>query len=252
MTIATANVGLTASAVSFGAAVAGQFGAESLTVVGNTTLGANILFSNLANLTLDGTVDGDVAGRTLTIDITGALSITGAAGGTQNLGGFTVVGNATSVTVDAVTVSGAPILIGSAGNPIPVINANGTLTTLLAGAGGTLILQGGGITLAGIAVGQHNIELYGDGQDTVVANPITSAGAITISAPRDVVVEALITTTAGDITLTADSDNNGTGGVLITATGGLNSAGAVVVNGTAFTDLNALGGYRGRRRGRHQ
>src|SRR5690606_36374149 len=128
-------------------------------------------------------------------------------------------------------------------NPIPVIEATGTLTTLPVGAGGTLLLQGGGITVAGVAVGQHNIELYGDGFDTVISNPISSAGAITISAPRDVIIEALIETTAGGITLTADSDTDGTGGVVIAAAGGLDSAATVAVTGAAFTNGGGVLGY---------
>jgi len=70
----------------------------------------------------------------------------------------------------AITTDGGIIRIGDTGTRVDVITIDGVLTTLPAGTAGSLIIDGGGIFInASPVVGDHNIELYGNGQDIIIS-----------------------------------------------------------------------------------
>ncbi len=181
------------------------------------------------------TVDG---GHALTLDAdSGAVTVSGATGGTTKLSGLTVDGG--RIDVDAVATTGD-------------IDIDGSMNIALNGAiyesdDGDIILAGaGGVTISGSAS-----LILRAGRDLTVSSSIDVSGSadsiLALQAGRHLTINADITGTNGahDLILEADSpgssNNDGTGkltigsGVTITSNNG-----AITLIGAAF-DINATG-----------
>jgi hypothetical protein len=119
-------------------------------------------------------------------------------------------------------------------------------------SGGTLSI-GSGVTLAApITLGAGDITLNGGGAsvDVIITSDLTIAGNTTISASRDIIVRAHLTTTSGNLSLVAaagagNTGGTGAGGVWVDATlgntGQVTSAGSLTITGKdlfASTDFN--------------
>lgn len=201
------NVSLTNTANNV-AAVTGSSSAGSINLAGSA---ANTAIGNLTTTGKDITYNHSGAGS---VDITGTLdSGNGVDGGNitvNNLGGFLTVKNT-------------------------------AVLTSLTGVGG--VFTASNVTIEGgsaINLGLGNITLNGGGLDLIINVPIVSAVSIFLTALRDIIVQAGITTTNaadGHITLRADSDNDGVGGVWLQSTGFINSADDVNILGS---DLFAI------------
>src|SRR5207244_5616759 len=87
----------------------------------------------------------------------------------------------------------------------------------------TLTAGAGNITLSGAATG-----------DLVITADQTSAGVMSISATRDLIIAATIQTTGvgAGISLSADSDNDGVGGVWLQTAALVSATGTLTVQGS--------------------
>ncbi|MFP4475735.1 MAG: beta strand repeat-containing protein [Desulfatibacillaceae bacterium] len=149
-----------------------------------------------------------------------------AGGGSLNLQG--------DVTTGSATVDGGDIRITAS----DLIEVYGTLSTL-SGSGGVVDVFNVGVNFFGAtSAGAGDIHLSGQGADLdVFINAGTqriSADDITIRSLRDIVVAGLIRTTAADasVSLMADTDNDGSGGVLLQPTGRIESGYQVLIQGS--------------------
>src|SRR5207253_10160775 len=100
------------------------------------------------------------------------------------------------------------------------------------GSGGTLTLTQGDAINATLTVGAGGIDLEGSANQDFVVNASSSYAAPTIlKAVRDIIFNASLATTGGSnsLTLDADSDNDGVGGVIVNAGGQVVAAGALTV-----------------------
>ncbi len=160
-----------------------------------------------------------------------------------NTGTLTVNGNATTsgsdieFTVNNFTGAGDMLFLSATAN-----------VDTTPGAGGIIVL-GAGVDLNGAATlnpGGGNIILNanGSGLDYVHDSDFTFAGPVRVQVERDIIVSALLATSAGDIELFADSATSfpaadvlataedGVGGVRVTSTGNLDSAAALDLRGS--------------------
>ena len=102
------------------------------------------------------------------------------------------------------------------------------------GTGGTFTLGGGVALNASPVFGHGNITLNGNGED-ISLGTVNFGVSTVVSVTRDIIVTGALTTSAGsNLTLTADSGDSGTGGVEVEATGSINSAGTLTLNGSNF------------------
>jgi|GEM_PF-1593225 len=152
------------------------------------------------------------------------------------IGNVTVTGTVSSG--DAVT-NGGNIIINSS-NALTI--ALGAVVSSVKGAGGVFTV-GGATVLGTVTAGAGNITFSGTGLDTIISSAVTQATEYVISAARDIIVNAVVTTTnpSAQIKMTADSDLNGVGGVWVKAAGGLDSAGNVTLTGSSLFDASAAG-----------
>jgi filamentous hemagglutinin family protein len=103
------------------------------------------------------------------------------------------------------------------------------------------------VQLSGVEIGQgvqiksntgRVVALTGSFPDTIFNGAFEFASETLISASRDIIINGAVTALTGDtLTLLADSDNNGVGGVLVTGSGSLLvSAGALTITGSSIFD----------------
>ncbi len=190
-------------------------------VTGESATGSINLGNSAANTTIN---DLTTTGNDITYNHNGAGSV--------DIVGTLDSGNAGSV-------DGGNITVNNLGGALTVKST--AVLTSLTGVGGAftatnVTIEGGSVISAGLG----NITLNGGGLDLIINVPIVSATSIFLSALRDIIVQAGITTTNaadGHITLRADSDNDGVGGVWLQSTGFINSADDVNILGS---DLFAI------------
>ena len=147
-----------------------------------------------------------------------------------------VVGTATGIVTGGAG-DGGDVTISAPNGRITVSNPIDTTT----GTGGGISLSGAVTLNATLNTGAGTITLNGndDGDDDLIVSAnLTTGGALSLSASRDVIVDATVQTTGtgSDITITADNENDGLGGVQVTIGGQVNSADAVTLTGS---DLSA-------------
>ncbi len=199
-----------------------------------------------SDLTFAGDIDGTaLESEILNLAAGGAeISIVGNVGSDVPVFGF-FVGPAETVNLNAVTSHGDQIIVGDPDDRIHAINVDGVLRTL-SGSGAELFIDGGGITLnAATEVGGFNVELYGGGQDVIVAADRLEADAITITAPRDVIIQAVLEATGAtsDVLVTADTSGNEEGGVLLGESGQIVAGRDAILSGSAlFSTLDGADG----------
>ena len=199
------------------------------------------------NLTQVGSITAD---ELQVINDGGSVTLTFATNNVATLAGRTNGGSFSYTDADALTIgtvqvgalaSTSGIDTGATVNGGSVtINAGGMLTVSSAvdtstGSGGTLSLGSGVDISSTITVGSGNVTLNGGGAavDTIIGANITVAGNVLLNVERDIIVRATLqTTSGGNISLIADSDADGVGGVRVEAAGQVNSAGTVVLQGS--------------------
>ena len=148
-------------------------------------------------------------------------------------GTATVTGNVTSGSQDA-AVDGGSITISSANGL--VIQAE---ISTRGGTGGTFDSVGDvDVTLATISVGAGDIVLLGNATSDLLvvdlSGGVRQADAIYYEHTGDIIIKTILETTVlgSDITLIADSDGDGRGGVIVEAAGFLKSGGNIVISGS--------------------
>jgi len=174
----------------------------------------NLQLLGVGAFTLDQNNDVDV----LAADVDGALTFVD----TDDL----IVG--TVKTTVGITTTGDDVEITAAGD----LTVDDDIDTS-PGAGGVISVTGGTLN-AQLIAGAGDITLNGGNPDLIINVAQTSATTITYSATRDVIINATVTTTGtgADVIVTADSDQNGVGGVQVTQNGQINSADAITLIGS--------------------
>ena len=250
---------------------AGALEVDAVTVLTNTETGVTVMSANLF-LTTGGLLN---LAEDITVTI-GFVSLNSAGGATQGSGDtigaprLVLLGAGTFTLNDAannVNVLAADLNAGSldyadtndlqidvvngttginSGNPLAggnvTINTGGVLTVdqtinTTTGTGGVVTVGGNVVLNAALVPGAGNITLNATTPTgTLVVNSPQSLPTINWSATVNIIINAAVTTTVGSLSLTADSDTNGTGGVLITTNGSLNSAAALSISGGDLAD----------------
>ncbi|MDX1967825.1 MAG: hypothetical protein SFV23_11685 [Planctomycetaceae bacterium] len=242
------------------------------TTTNGITNAADVKLTTGGNLTIgDGTGTNDditiTGGNDLTLNVTGAVTqLAGnvlTASGLQLLGAgtMTLTQAANNVVTIAATYSGDiayvdadALVIGvvaddaaasmqsstgvaSNGGEV-VINAAGELTvnediSSTPGAGGLITVTGGTLN-AELIAGAGDITLTGGNPDLIINVAQTTATTLTLQATRDVIVNAVVSTTGtgADVLVSADLDHNGVGGVQVTAIGQVVSADGITLTGS--------------------
>ena len=179
----------------------------------------------ILNAASGGTLDADLA----------ADGIVSSAGGTLSRGSlqafaaaadFSVTSTAGDITFSNLT---APLALSTgAGHSASFVSLNGSITfadltdTVTTAGGGLNFTAGANLSLAGLNAG---------------------SGSINLTAAGNIAVEGQIATSGGDITIAADSDDNGAGGFTNTALGSLNAGtGAVSIAATAIRLVGTIDG----------
>ena len=246
------------------------------------TLGANTTITANGGIVFQGTINADNAGnnRTLTLNSSGAVTLSGAVGATQALQTLTSDAGGT-LSLPAVTTRGAQTYNDT------TVTLNGTLTVNTAGAGvsipnsvvlgigsGTITLTGtngnNDITLGAVS-GAQALNLTAGGGDitigstdgtptslTSTSSTFTTTGSVTVSAGGSISITAdqialgniLGNSGAGSITLQPTSDavtiglNDPAGTFNLSATelGNLSTTGTVTIGRVTGTGAITLGG----------
>jgi len=231
---------------------------SDVTINTGATTGAITLAGNVTavdRLTLNSPGAGDVmqSGGALTA---ANLLATGVAAVTLNQAGNNVDTVAADLNPGSFSLTDADdVAVGTVGavNGIATGNGgNGGAVTINATAGTITVGQpidttpgtGGGISISGSVVlngaltaGGGTITLNGNNAgavDIVINQPLSSDGPISLAAPRDILVGALVQTTGAgsDVTLTADTDADMIGGVQVQAAGVVDSANDATLTGS--------------------
>jgi large repetitive protein len=230
----------------------------TLTAGGLITIGTGAgqdIVVGSATVTLNAASGGvlENAGSVIVADqllLTGTGTFTLAQGNDVNTLAADIAGSLTFVDVDDLVIGTVAAVNGiRTGDPTVggdvTITAGGDLTVDQAistqgGAGGAVTVTGGTLNAA-LIVGGGNITLTGGNEDLVINVDQTSATTLTYQANRDVIINAVVTTTGAgaDVLVTADLDDDGSGGVQVTATGQVVSTDAIVLTGS---DLFATAG----------
>ena len=216
--------------------------AGTLSLTAATGIGAaGTIETALSNLSATSTTGGITLANTGVLTVTGLSAVTSGNITVSNVGAFTTSGAVTAtsgtITLSAaspltiganITASGAIVLTAGEISDSPTfaddLTVNGGVT--VQSTGSTVTLQAGddiwllaGSTVSGTAVIiQPGFgDLDGVGSAYLLGTIITSS-AFSLSSTGDIVV-GLINAAGNTVTLTADSDNNGTGGIFDTADG---------------------------------
>ncbi|CAG0996917.1 Heme/hemopexin-binding protein [Phycisphaerales bacterium] len=227
-----ANVTFAGSTVTLGAGVTTTDG--DITVNGNTVLSASVTLDTTVaaspggNISLNGTVDGTAGGAaedlSLVAGTAGAITITGATGGSESLGTFLITsglgastGSVTAATIDVTTETAGTTTFG------------GLLT---ADAGG-ITLVGGTVNLNGGATTTNNgfFDITSSNTFTVGAVALNLDGFFTKSGAGTCVFAGNLSTTNDNITLNSAAT--------------IGAANVTLTAGTATIDFNSTLGVGG-------
>ena len=153
----------------------------------------------------------------------------------------------TTSTVTVASVAGQEVWSGTGGNGgnISISAPNSTTVTLAGdvdssgGTGGTLSINGVIVNTAP-TVGQGNISVTGGG-DVQIAAPVTFNASRTITSNGDIILGAAVATAGGayDLTLVADNDGDGAGGIWIQAAGKAEAAQNLILRGSRIINGGA-------------
>ena len=185
-----------------------------------------------ASLRLQGTGDFDLPEAnlvgTLAADVLGTLLLTDA----DDISIGNVLGTAGIATGD-VGVDGGFVTINATSGTITVDDPANTT----AGTGGGVVLIGSVVVNDALSAGAGTITLnakQGSDTDLIINAQIVSDGPLDLSAPRDIIINALVQTTGSGsaISVTADSDLDGVGGVWVKPAGQVDSADAATIKGS--------------------
>ncbi|TXT37697.1 MAG: hypothetical protein FD138_590, partial [Planctomycetota bacterium] len=145
--------------------------------------------------------------------------------------------------VNGITTAGGNVLVDATSGTITVDQAIDT--TGGTGTGG-ISITGAVVLNAALDADGGSITLHGNNTaeaDLDINASLTSSDSMTLSALRDVLIGALVKTTGSgsDITITADTNSSGLGGVRVETAGQVDSADQVTISGS---DLNAVAGVQ--------
>ncbi len=198
--------------------------------INNSSAGNDVEIVQLAGASARTVINPGVAGSTITFNNTGGGLLTISNSGVSS-------GNLSN------NVNGGDIFISTDGGLLVTapLNTQG-------GSGGSFTVNGGATFDPGAAIllGAGNIALTDTGgtPDIVINTPLTISGSTALNAPRDIIVNTALTMSdaAGNLTLSADSDMDGVGGVVVRTAGQVVSANTLTMEGSdvfATTSVSA-------------
>jgi hypothetical protein len=234
---------------SLGTIVAGALSVHNIEV-GNIVLsGANAIGTFAGANELNGTltVRSDVSSFTIG-NVTGAgIDFAAQSGITTGIGNLTGGNITVSNPIGSIIVN-QPIRVLGAGNGTVFISGATTINSLVTAAANRTVTIAGFVAppvppvIPPVPPPPPPIDLT---SDTIIKFPLTTGNA-TITASRDVIVNAPVTaTSSGGLAITADTDSNGSGGVLITGAGSLTASSLtapLTVSGASLVNLGNFGG----------
>jgi filamentous hemagglutinin family protein len=211
--------------------------ANTVAVLGAVTIGTGAFaFTNAGDLQIAGSAN---AGGGYTVVISGALTQVagtidvGPTGTVTLQGGSSVVqvgGQINAAQLDAVaTAAGGIVALNAAGNAFAVITGTGaagfsatTAQALTVGAGGVQA-----------SAGAVSLTALGGASDLTVGGPVTAGSNVTLSAGRDIILNAPISASVGLVSLLAGRD------IRDSAAGGISAASLRAVATAGTVDLSA-------------
>lgn len=142
---------------------------------------------------------------------------------------------------DDATIVGA-VTSGGTGTGDVFISTEGHLgvdaaVSTSGGSGGTLALNGSVTLSASPVLGGGDIVLQGGDGDLVIEAALSFGASYSLTSTRNVVIDASVATTGAtsDLTLTADTDHDGVGGVYIKEGGFVSSSHDLFITGSTLT-----------------
>lgn len=137
-------------------------------------------------------------------------------------------------TVFGVTGIQSGVGVPTGGNISLIANGNLIVNqdvTSLGGTGGDITIRNANIQ-ANVTAGAGNVLLQGANANLVLNGDVSGANDITLESDGDIIVSDLLSSTSGIISLHADIDANGLGGVWIQSNGEVTSGGGVSILGS--------------------
>ena len=199
---------------------------------------SDISTSNFANITITESAGGDINFNGILDGDGGNIDIT-ASGGNVNVNGTASISSGQNFPGGDITINA----------PNGSILVDGLLSTvdISANSGGVLNVTGDVTLNSTPSLGAGDINLNGFvNADLVISTDIIQGTPITLSAIGDIQINAIVQTTGNaDITIIADSDSDGFGGVQVTAAGEVNSGGKINIIGSNYTNLGTVPGGLG-------
>lgn len=254
---ATTGATQTGSIKAFGLALRGS-GASINTnryILTNSTVATANDVARIAGLMTNGHVEYidlnnlDVDDVTVTTGAAAPVTVTTTGIAVSNPGGSTDSDPDTGAPFGGDVVLRAGITIANV-----ILTANSTLTvttgnpiSTTSGTGGDLLIGGGVMTNAALTLGSGDIDLGGSSPDICIdtATVITLAppgSTATLQPIGNILVNEPLSTIGGDLTLNADADNDGSGGVWVRKNGSIDADGALFVRGSEITATACDGG----------
>ncbi|MCG8436380.1 MAG: hypothetical protein MJA83_20375, partial [Gammaproteobacteria bacterium] len=182
---------------------------------------ANTTFDTTGNITFGGTLNGDIAGRDLTINNAANVAFNGAGGGVNDLGVVTVNASVTDadfnarVEADSFALDSNTVTMNNGGEIIATTGAVNVANNILTGTGGAATIQSGGDA------------------DVTIGGSITGGNtALTVSSENNLTLDTVNTT--GAVTLAVDSDGDSVSSTL--TANPINTNGSLTINGGADDD----------------
>ena len=216
-----------------GAAGSGAFTnvAVDVQAAGDITLASGIS-SNVANALAIGADAAFAAGDLWAANRFFAGSAASAASVSNGLGGVLLVSGPAASSIALTTVSGPLSVVSAARNAANTADVDATLGTAL----NQLALTSAS---GSIAVGDSVVTGAGNRsfRNVTVANPVSTAGSVTLEANNALTLNAFVTGNAG-VTLAADADASGAGALALNA-GVTTTTGSVVLGGVGVTQAAA-------------
>ncbi|MBL7021666.1 MAG: S-layer family protein, partial [Nitrospinaceae bacterium] len=230
---------ITASNLTIGSATNGTITVDGvtststpLTLIANSGAGA-VNFSSTASSFNSLTVDAGTGGVDFGVNVTttGNLSVT-SGGAITDTGALTIAGTSIFTT----DVANQAILLDNTSNAF-----TGAVSLNTSGTGDATLVSNNAVTLSTSTVGRNLSVTVGGDNSLNVAGAGSAGDSISLRADDDIIFTAAgdLTTTSGNITVTADNDldKNGSGGALTMANGTVMNAGSGTLVLSADEDI---------------
>lgn len=219
-----------------------------------TSINANLLIVSTGSSVDLSSSTNDVATLSV-VQTNGNFSLSDGTSGITVAGVITTNGGNLDITSTAGDILLSPGTSITTGGAVPGGDVTLTSNTQIFGSAGAVIDTtgtggGGGVLSTSGTVTMGTAPTVGDGNVTLTGGILTDlhittdliAPIINLAVSNDIKIDALVQSTSGNVTIEADSDNDGVGGVLITTAGEVISAGTITISGSEWSNSTLTGG----------